>query len=58
MPALCDRDTDAFSCPPTEEAFQAYVREHCCDERQGRGGWECATVFCCARRNGVYTKQP
>jgi SAM-dependent methyltransferase len=48
---LCDRDADAFSRPPTEEAFQAYVREHFWDERQGRGGWECDNVFCCVRRN-------
>ena len=54
---LCDRDADAFSRPPTEEAFQAYVREHFWDERQGRGGWECATMFCCVRRNAMYTKQ-
>jgi hypothetical protein len=40
---LCDRDADAFSRPPTEEAFQAYVRKHFWDERTGRGGWEYAT---------------
>jgi len=51
---LCDRDADAFSRSPTEEEFQAYVREHFWDERQGRGGWECATAFCCVRRNAVY----
>ena len=51
---LCDRDADAFSRPPTEEEFQAYVREHFWDERQGRGGWKCATAFCCVRRNAVY----
>ena len=49
-----DRDTDVFSCPPTEEAFQAYVCEHFWDERQGNGGWPCATVCCCVRRNTVY----
>jgi hypothetical protein len=54
---LCDRDADAFSRPPTEEAFQAYVREHFWNERQGSGGWECATMFCCLRRNAVYAKQ-
>jgi hypothetical protein len=54
---VCDRDADAFSRPPTEEAFQAYVREHFWDERQGRGGWECATIFCCLRRNAMYAKQ-
>jgi Methyltransferase domain len=48
---LCDRDADAFLRPPTEAMFQAYVREHFWDERQGRGGWECATTFCCVRRN-------
>ena len=53
---LCDRDADAFSRPPTEETFQAYVREHFWDERQGRGGWKCATAFCCVRRNAVYAK--
>jgi hypothetical protein len=50
---LCDRDADAFSRPPTEEEFQAYVREHFWDEKKGRGGWECANVFCCVRRNAV-----
>jgi len=55
---LCDRDADAFSRPPTEEAFQAYVREHFWDERQGSGGWLCATVFCCVRRNTVYATHP
>jgi hypothetical protein len=29
---VCDRDADAFSRPPTEEAFQAYVRKHFWDE--------------------------
>jgi hypothetical protein len=53
---LCDRDADAFSRPPTEEAFQDYVREHFWDERQGRGGWESNTLFCCVRRNAVYAK--
>ena len=52
---LCDRDADAFSRPPTEEAFQAYVREHFWDERQGRGGWACDNLFCCVRRNAAYT---
>jgi hypothetical protein len=51
---LCDRDADAFSRPPTEEAFQVYVREHFWDERTGSGGWACATMFCCVRRNAVY----
>ena len=55
---LCDRDADAFSRPPTEEAFQAYVREHFWDERQGRGGWECDNAFCCVRRNATYAKPP
>ena len=55
---LCDRDADAFSHPPTEEAFQAYVREHFWDERHGSGGWPCATVFCCVRRNTVYATHP
>jgi hypothetical protein len=54
---VCDRDADAFSRPPTEEALQAYVREHFWNERQGRGGWECATMFCCVRRNAVSAKQ-
>ena len=53
---LCDRDADAFSRPPTEEEFQAYVREHFWDEREGRGGWECASAFCCVRRNAVYAQ--
>jgi len=53
---LCDRDADAFSRPPTEEEFQAYVREHFWDEREGRGGWECANAFCCVRRNAVYAQ--
>ena len=51
---VCDRDADAFARPPTEEAFEAYVRAHFWDERQGRGGWECATLFCCVRRNALY----
>jgi len=55
---LCDRDADAFSRPPTEEEFQAYVRAHFWDERKGRGGWEGANLFCCVRRNAVYGKQP
>jgi Methyltransferase domain len=55
---LCDRDADAFSRPPTEEAFQAYVRGHFWDERQGRGGWECDNAFCCVRRNATYAKPP
>ena len=54
---LCDRDADAFSRPPTEEEFQAYVREHFWDERKGTGGWDCEEVFCCVRRNAVYAKQ-
>jgi len=53
---LCDREADAFSRPPTEEAFQDYVREHFWDERQGRGGWTCENVFCCVQRNAVYAK--
>ena len=53
---LCDRDADAFSRPPTEEAFQDYVREHFWDEGKGRGGWACENVFCCVRRNAMYAK--
>jgi len=53
---LCDRDADAFSRPPTEAEFQEYVREHFWDEREGRGGWECANAFCCLRRNAMYAK--
>jgi hypothetical protein len=53
---LCDRDADAFSRPPTEEEFQAYVREHFWNERKGTGGWDCEEVFCCVRRNAVYAK--
>jgi hypothetical protein len=52
----CDRDADAFSRPPTEEAFQDYVREHSWDESKGRGGWACENLFCCVRRNAVYTR--
>jgi hypothetical protein len=48
---LCDRDADAFSRPPTEAAFQAYVRDHFWDESQERGGWTCDIDFCCVRRN-------
>ena len=55
---LCDRDADAFSHPPTEEVFQAYVRAYFWDERQGRGGWAGANEFCCVRRNAVYTTYP
>ena len=55
---LCDREADAFSRPPTEETFQAYVREHFWDERQGRGGWKCDNAFCCVRRNTGYIKSP
>jgi len=55
---LCDRDADAFSRPTTEEAFQAYVHAHFWDEPHGRGGWECATLFCCVRRNALYAQQP
>jgi hypothetical protein len=54
---LCDRDADAFSRPPTEEAFQAYVHEHFWDEGKGSGGWECDNMFCCVLRNAVYAKQ-
>jgi len=53
---LCDRDADTFSRPPTEEAFQDYVREHFWDERQGSGGWRNDPLFCCVRRNAVYAK--
>ena len=55
---LCDRDADAFSRLPTEEAFQAYVREHFSDKRTGSGGAECDNMFCCVRRNAVYAKHP
>jgi hypothetical protein len=48
---LCDRDAEAFSRPPTEEEFQAYVREHFWDERKGSGGWDCKEVLCCVRRD-------
>jgi hypothetical protein len=51
-----DRDADAFARLPTEETFQAYVRVHFWNQREGRGGWECATMCCCLRRNAVYTK--
>jgi hypothetical protein len=51
---LCDRDADAFSRPPTEGAFQAYVREHFWDERTGTGGWDCHEVVCCVRRNAAF----
>jgi hypothetical protein len=54
---LCDRAADAFARPSTEEAFQAYVRAHFWDEQQGRGGWECATLFCCVRRHAVSAQQ-
>jgi len=53
---LCDREADAFSRPPTEEAFQDYVREHFWDESQGRGGWVCKNLFCCVRRNAMYAR--
>jgi hypothetical protein len=53
---VCDRDEDAFARPTTKEVFQAYVREHFWNERQGSGG-ECAAMFCCLRRNVVYAKQ-
>ncbi len=53
---LCDRDAEAFSRPPTEEAFQEYVREHFWDEQTGTGGWNCEEMFCCVRRNTEYTK--
>ena len=55
---LCDRDADAFSRSPTEEEFQAYVREHFWDERKGSRGWECANLFCCVRRNTAFAKHP
>src|SRR5215471_984473 len=50
---LCDRDADAFSRPPTEEEFQAYVRKHLWNERTGIGGWTCEEVLCCVRRKSV-----
>ena len=53
---LCDRDADAFSRPPTEKEFQAYVREHFWDEKKGIGGWDCEEMFCCVRRNAMYAK--
>ena len=34
---VCDRDADAFSRPPTEEGFQAYVHEHFCTYLLGTG---------------------
>jgi SAM-dependent methyltransferase len=51
---LCDRDEDAFSRPPTEEEFQAYVREHFWDEQAGTGGWEHGSVYCLVRPNALY----
>jgi hypothetical protein len=53
---LCDRDADAFSRLPTEDEFQDYVREHFWNEKEGRGGWECDSAFCCVRRNTVYAQ--
>jgi hypothetical protein len=55
---LCDREAEAFSRPPTEEEFQTYVREHFWDERQGRGGWDCAEVLCCVRRQAGEATPP
>jgi hypothetical protein len=48
---LCDRDADAFSRPPMEDEFQAYVREHFWNEEKRTGGWDCQEVFCCVRCN-------
>jgi len=53
---LCDREADAFSRPPTEEAFQDYVREYFWDEDEGRGGWAFENLFCCVRRNAMYAR--
>jgi hypothetical protein len=53
---LCDREADTFSRPPSEEAFQDYVREHFWDEYAGRGGWAFENLFCCVRRNAMYAR--
>jgi len=50
---LYDRDADAFSRTPTEDEFQAYVREHFWDEGKGTGGWHCGEVFCFVWRNAL-----
>jgi SAM-dependent methyltransferase len=50
---LCDRDEDAFARPPTEAAFQEYVRAHFWDEQAGAGGWPYDVVFCSVRRSAL-----
>jgi hypothetical protein len=52
-----DRDADAFARPSTEAVFQAGVCEHFWSERQGSGGWKCATAFCYLQCNVIYTKK-
>lgn len=51
---MCDRDADSFRRAPTEAQFQAYVREHFWNERNGTGGWNYNLVLCLVRRNRLY----
>jgi hypothetical protein len=55
---LCDRDADAFSRLPTEDAFQEYVRTRFWDEKSGTGGWDSGVMFCFVRRSTVYSSGP
>lgn len=52
---LCDRDEDAFPTPPTEAAFQEYVRLRLWDERAGVGGWDFHEVYCLVRPNPFFS---
>ena len=52
---LCDRDEDAFPTPPTEAAFQEYVRSRLWDDRAGVGGWDFHEVYCLVRPSPSYT---
>ncbi len=51
---LCDRDEDAFPTPPTEAAFQEYVRSRLWDDRAGVGGWDFHEVYCLVRPNPLF----
>src|SRR5262245_2432636 len=48
---LSDRSPTSFSRLPSEQEFENYVRKHFWDDKENRGGWNCAEVFAFIKRN-------
>lgn len=48
---LSDRSSSSFSKLPSEQKFENYVRKYFWNNNEKRGGWNCAEVFACVKRN-------